>query len=390
MSRAVSLQRESGKLRNAARRLAKKGFRAEAGKMMAASEMSRMREPNIMTPEFRRMESRAHDALSYAQQAASSPDFDYERDILPMRQAFFQDTATLPRDQQRMVTDRYAPQFTALGGETLKERGSLQQMSGQQVALEATQQRLKDDKRKFKQQRKAEKALPDMSGRLQRILDGAGTSEQKEKALVSEAISNPKFYTSQSGSNMLGNAFGYVTRGITRKTKEDDVSMNFKKWAGGHGAQKALALFKAGDIEGAFDEVARRVQEKEVNTLAATTGLRRQSVRDKALTSIKSNLEFLDDMSKWQDPHNISRYIKDALRASSSLPETKKELQRILKIVEGDKKKGLDGYDRDDLVLNDLRVALHELIDGLSASTGAPPPSAPPAPSAEEELNVPR
>ena len=260
MSRAVSLQRESGKLRNAARRLAKKGFRAEAGKMMAASEMSRMREPNIMTPEFRRMESRAHDALSYAQQAASSPDFDYERDILPMRQAFFQDTATLPRDQQRMVTDRYAPQFTALGGETLKERGSLQQMSGQQVALEATQQRLKDDKRKFKQQRKAEKALPDMSGRLQRILDGAGTSEQKEKALVSEAISNPKFYTSQSGSNMLGNAFGYVTRGITRKTKKEDVLMDAYRLAAQLGSGKATQLLEAGDIKGAFMEIARRVQ----------------------------------------------------------------------------------------------------------------------------------
>jgi len=385
MSRAVSLQRESGKLRNAARRLAKKGFRAEAGKMMAASEMARMREPNIMTPEFRRMDSRAQDALSFAQQAASSPDFDYERDILPMRQAFFQDTASLPRDQQRMITDRYAKQFTDLGGETLKERGTLDQMRGQRVALEATQQRLKDDKRKFKQQRKTEKALPDMSSRLDRILSGAGTSSQKEKALVSEALSNPKFYSSQMGSNLIGTAFNSITRDITRKKSDDDKAMGFQKWAAQSGATEALKLFKAGDMEGALYEVARHTQEEKDKSREATTGLRLQAVRDKAKTSVEKNLAILNDTEKYPDPIAISGYIADALRASSSFPEITKELQRLLKIVDAEKNKG-DKAIVEDSVIEDLRIVFGELIQALSASTGAPPAAAPTAPSVEEEL----
>ena len=385
MSRAVSLQRESGKLRNAARRLAKKGFRAEAGKMMAASEMSRMREPNIMTPEFRRMDSRAQDALSFAQQAASSPDFDYERDILPMRQAFFQDTASLPRDQQRMITDRYAKQFTDLGGETLKERGTLDQMRGQRVALEATQQRLKDDKRKFKQQRKTEKALPDMSSRLDRILSGAGTSSQKEKALVSEALSNPKFYSSQTGSNLIGTAFNSITRDITRKKSEDDKATGFQKWAAQSGATEALKLFKAGDMEGALYEVARHTQEEKDKSREATTGLRLQAVRDKAKTSVEKNLGILNDTEQYPDPTAILGYIKDALRGSSSFPEITKELQRLLKIVDAEKNKG-DKAIVEDSVIEDLRIAFGELIQALSASTGAPPAATPTAPSVEEEL----
>ena len=385
MSRAVSLQRESGKLRNAARRLAKKGFRAEAGKMMAASEMARMREPNIMTPEFRRMDSRAQDALSFAQQAASSPDFDYERDILPMRQAFFQDTSALPRDQQRMITDRYAKQFTDLGGETLKERGTLDQMRGQRVALEATQQRLKDDKRKFKQQRKTEKALPDMSSRLDRILSGAGTSSQKEKALVSEALSNPKFYSSQMGSNLIGTAFNSITRDITRKKSDDDKAMGFQKWAAQSGATEALKLFKAGDMEGALYEVARHTQEEKDKSREATTGLRLQAVRDKAKTSVEKNLDILNDTEQYPDPTAISGYIDNALRASSSFPEITKELQRLLKIVDAEKNKG-DKAIVEESVIEDLRIVFGELIQALSAPTGTPPPAVPTAPSVEEEL----
>ena len=385
MSRAVSLQRESGKLRNAARRLAKKGFRAEAGKMMAASEMSRMREPNIMTPEFRRMDSRAQDALSFAQQAASSPDFDYERDILPMRQSFFQDTSALPRDQQRMITDRYAKQFTDLGGETLKERGTLDQMRGQRVALEATQQRLKDDKRKFKQQRKTEKALPDMSSRLDRILSGAGTSSQKEKALVSEALSNPKFYTSQMGSNLIGTAFNSITRDITRKKDEDDMTMTLRRLAVQAGSKEALDLLDVGDTQGAFKEMARRVVEKEDKSLQAATGQRFQAARDKAKTSIEKNLNTLNDTSVWADPVAISGFIGNALRASSSFPEITKELQRLQKIVGAEKDKGKDG-NIEESVIEDLRIVFGELIQALSAPTGTPPPAVPTAPSVEEEL----
>ena len=391
MSRAVSLQRESGKLRNAARRLAKKGFRAEAGKMMAASEMSRMREPNIMTPEFRRMDSRAQDALSFAQQAASSPDFDYERDILPMRQAFFQDTSALPRDQQRMITDRYAKQFTDLGGETLKERGTLDQMRGQRVALEATQQRLKDDKRKFKQQRKTEKALPDMSSRLDRILSGAGTSSQKEKALVSEALSNPKFYTSQMGSNLIGTAFNSITRDITRKKDEDDMTMTLRRLAVQAGSKEALDLLDVGDTQGAFKEMARRVVEKEDKSLQAATGRVYATNRKEASKSIEANLEVLNDIEKPLAPTNIISIIDNALHYVEPFPELKKELQALRAKAKKDQGKEKDerlyGVEDNPFIRSVVDV-LNRLNAQLKGPIGPPPqtPAPPQEESVEEEL----
>jgi|TARA_B100000902_G_scaffold318575_1_gene310525 hypothetical protein len=45
---------ESGKLRNAARRLRRKGYTAQAGRMAEAAEIMRLGEPNIDTPELRR------------------------------------------------------------------------------------------------------------------------------------------------------------------------------------------------------------------------------------------------------------------------------------------------------------------------------------------------
>jgi hypothetical protein len=45
---------ESGRLRNAARRLRRKGYTAQAGRMAEAAEIMRLGEPNIDTPELRR------------------------------------------------------------------------------------------------------------------------------------------------------------------------------------------------------------------------------------------------------------------------------------------------------------------------------------------------
>jgi hypothetical protein len=50
---AVPVGRESSKIKRAARRLRKKGYSGEAGKMFAAAETARLNEPSIMTPAFR-------------------------------------------------------------------------------------------------------------------------------------------------------------------------------------------------------------------------------------------------------------------------------------------------------------------------------------------------
>ena len=74
---AIPVGRESSRLKRAARRLRKKGYSGEAGKMFAAAEAARLNEPTIMTPQFKSEQQTASDLVSYAQTVASDPTFDY-------------------------------------------------------------------------------------------------------------------------------------------------------------------------------------------------------------------------------------------------------------------------------------------------------------------------
>lgn len=75
-------------MRRSARRLRKKGYAHQSGQMALAAEQARLNEPTVMRPEHRAFEAQAQDIFTESQRRAAQPDFDYERDIAPLRGEF--------------------------------------------------------------------------------------------------------------------------------------------------------------------------------------------------------------------------------------------------------------------------------------------------------------
>ena len=266
---AYSLQRESGKLRNAARRLRKKGYSAEAGKMMAASEMARMREPNIMTPEFRRAEGTTQMALRNAQLATTRPDFDYTRDIQPLRRQFFSASALLPAGQQDMVTSKFGPQMESIAQTSLKDQSIKRQMKAQDLAFQAAKRKFKEDKKQIKKQRKLEKALPDVGARLQRIINSADTYERKQQKILSETFANPKLYALPAAASAVGSSMAMLQGQQAIEKRDEDKQFDLNVLAARLGAPEAVDLIKRGELLSGLNALAEKVQKSEVDALKA-------------------------------------------------------------------------------------------------------------------------
>ena len=266
---AYSLQRESGKLRNAASRLRKKGYSAEAGKMMAASEMARMREPNIMTPEFRRAEGTTQMALRNAQLATTRPDFDYTRDIQPLRRQFFSASALLPAGQQDMVTSKFGPQMESIAQTSLKDQSIKRQMKAQDLAFQAAKRKFKEDKKQIKKQRKLEKALPDVGARLQRIINSADTYERKQQKILSETFANPKLYALPAAASAVGSSMAMLQGQQAIEKRDEDKQFDLNVLAARLGAPEAVDLIKRGELLSGLNALAEKVQKSEVDALKA-------------------------------------------------------------------------------------------------------------------------
>jgi len=218
-----SLDRESSRLKRAARRLRKKGYSAEAGKMMMASETARLNEPSTMTPMYRAQQSQARDLVSYAQTIATDPTFDYEKDIKPLRQAFFGGLATsgLPANQQDMLNSRYAAEFDSIEDRAVKDRSALQSIRNSDLAFQSAQLQLAETKNKIKREREAEEMMPDMASRLDNILSSNQTAANKYQEAASFINSNPNFFTSTAGSKLANNALSSIPQRSQLQARED-------------------------------------------------------------------------------------------------------------------------------------------------------------------------
>ena len=220
---AVSLDRDSSRLKRAARRLRKKGYSAEAGKMMMASETARLNEPSTMTPLFRSQQNQAHELVSYAQTIATDPTFDYEKDIKPLRQAFFGGVATsgLPDQQQDMIASRYAPEFDSIEDRAIKDRRSLQDIRSADIAFQGAQLQLAETHKKIQREREAEEMMPEMAERLDNILSGDETAANKYQGVASFINNNPNFFTSPAGSKLANNALTSIPQASQLRSRTD-------------------------------------------------------------------------------------------------------------------------------------------------------------------------
>ena len=218
-----SLDRESSRLKRAARRLRKKGYSAEAGKMMMAAETARLNEPSTMTPMYRAQQNQARDLVSYAQTIATDPTFDYEKDIKPLRQAFFGGLATsgLPANQQDMLNSRYAAEFDSIEDRAVKDRSAMQSIRNSDLAFQNAQLQLAEAKNKIKREREAEEMMPDMASRLDNILSSNQTAANKYQEAASFINSNPNFFTSTAGSKLANNALSSIPQTSQLQARED-------------------------------------------------------------------------------------------------------------------------------------------------------------------------
>ena len=198
-----SLDRDSSRLKRASRRLAKKGFRAEAGKMMAASESARLQEPTIMRPEFRELQQAGRDIAALQAQATSELDFD--RDIAPLRGDFFDAVGSsgLSDSERNILVDKFAPEFTKSGLGQLDVESKITANQLAEQSFEGAKMQQETQRRALEIQRDTDAVLGDLSKALEQATTG-GTPEEKEEKIYSIARSlDPRLLSNPDISKTL-------------------------------------------------------------------------------------------------------------------------------------------------------------------------------------------
>ena len=198
-----SLDRDSSRLKRASRRLAKKGFRAEAGKMMGASEAARLQEPTIMRPEFRELQQAGRDIAALQAQATSELDFD--RDIAPLRGDFFDAVGSsgLSDSERNILVDKFAPEFTKSGLGQLDVESKITANQLAEQSFEGAKMQQETQRRALEVQRDTDAVLGDLSKALEQATTG-GTPEEKEERVYKIARSlDPKLLSNPDISKTL-------------------------------------------------------------------------------------------------------------------------------------------------------------------------------------------
>lgn len=183
-----SKDRTSSKYKRAARRLRKKGYKSEAGRMALQAELERMNEPTIMRPEHRELEAKQQERLVQSrvpQIPTSTSAIDPSQGMADLRGNFFGDIAAsnLPVSEQAMFAKRFDSQVS--------------DMAKQQKAYVD----LQNAQRKNREDQRIAQLTPQVATRVREIMESKGTDSQKQKALTKTMLS-PQVSTALSNTSV--------------------------------------------------------------------------------------------------------------------------------------------------------------------------------------------
>ena len=228
MARPVSLESIVGKTRRKARGLEKIGHRGPAGQLrLQAAQQDIAGTGGLPTQQERAAGNLADSMLMAARHRAASPDFSYEQDILPYKQAVEGLSFGVSDDPQERARfrDPIMENLSATGLDALKEREAMAGLRYRDLAFETQQQSLLDAKTKFQKQQEAEARVGEMGDELGRIINSPGSSTAKAKSMFTHVMKNPSFYQTQLGGSMYKSAMaslpGFETLTPMQKTALD-------------------------------------------------------------------------------------------------------------------------------------------------------------------------
>ena len=209
-----------------------------------------------MRPEHRALERQAQEALTESQRRASQPDFDYARDIAPLRGEFFSTLADsgMTPSEQAGYTRRYTPQFSAFD----KDQAAFLQ--------------LQEAQRKTREQRTAAGLAPVVAQRIKDVMDSKGSSSEKNTGLINVMLDNPTAFSNPSTQTMFDAAAKSLSGDKTSAASQLAVVNSFYKDLASKGKVKELQQLRplvspvtayAGEIAGRANLVD---QQKELET----------------------------------------------------------------------------------------------------------------------------
>lgn len=236
-----SLDRDSSRLKRASRRLAKKGFRSEAGKLMAASEMAKMQEPTIMRPEFRELDQAGRDIQ--ALQAQATGDLDFDRDIAPLRGQFFEalQASGLSNRERNILTDKFAPQFSKAGLDQLDVEGKQTANEMAKLTFEGAKMQQEKMRKDFELDKEAQTQLGALSRELE-VATSEGSDSEKENKIFTIA----RKYSPYLSNTNVAKAIELPLSQIANKRQADQGKL-----------RSSLSVLAAGQGLGALPEESR-------------------------------------------------------------------------------------------------------------------------------------
>lgn len=190
MAARRSITSYAGRLRTEARRERKEGRPRVSDELAMMATMEKLKRPPVVRPEFRHQEARGREVLRQSQERAMQPDFEYNRDIAPLRQEFFSDlgSSSLTSEEQSMISNQYAPQFSSFD-------------AGQDafLRLQATQQTQS-------KKRKANILAPEAAERVKQILSSGSPLAEQQSQLTRAMLDYPQAIDSPQMASIFNSA----------------------------------------------------------------------------------------------------------------------------------------------------------------------------------------